>query len=250
MKILFIGDIYGETGLEMLKKYLPNIKRENDINVVIANGENTSNGRGLSLKAYKELCNLGISCITMGNHTWGNKELITYLEGSNVIVPANYPNLKTNRFKIINYNGYKILVINVLGRVYMNMPLDDPFTAAKKIIDENPSDFVLVDIHAEATSEKISMGYYLDGIKGAIVGTHTHVPTCDNRVLDKGTLYITDVGMTGPLDGVIGVDRDIVVNRFTSFEFVPNREAKGKGQLNAVVIDTVKNKIERINITE
>lgn len=250
MKILFIGDIYGEIGLEMLKKYLDKIKEDNKINLIIANGENAVNGKGLNQKVYKQLMSLGVSCITMGNHTWGNKELITFLEGSNVVVPANYPNLNFNQYKILNYNGMKIMVLNLLGRVYMNIPLDDPFRTAKKIIDENICDYYIIDFHAEATSEKIALGYYLDGIKGAVIGTHTHVQTADERSLENGTLFITDVGMTGPLDGVIGVDKDIVVNRFTSYEFVLNKEAKGKGQLNGVIIDTVKNKIERIRIID
>lgn len=251
MKILFIGDVCGELGRKMLSKHLDKIKKENNINIVIVNGENVTKGRGLALKHYKELMSLGISCITMGNHTWGQKELSDYIDGSNVIIPANYPNEPINGYKTIKYNDKTITVINLLGRVYMNyQPLDCPFKTAKKIIDNVKSDYYIIDIHAEATSEKLALAYYLDGINGAILGTHTHVQTADNRRLEKGTLYITDVGMTGALNGVLGVDKELIIDRFLNGTFKPQVEASGAMQLNGVIIDTNKNTIERIYIVE
>lgn len=251
MRILFVGDVVGDLGRSMLFDNLEKIKKDNAINLVIVNGENATKGRGLSFKHYKEIMSHGVSCITMGNHTWGQKDLHDYIEGSNVIIPANYPNSPKNGYKTINYNDTTITVINLLGRVYMNnAPLDCPFKTVKKIIDEVKSDYYIIDMHAEATSEKMAIAYMLDGIKGAVVGTHTHVQTADNRRLPNGTLYISDIGMTGALNGVLGVDKDQIIDRFVNGTFAPQVEATGLRQLCAVVIDTSKNTIDRINIVE
>ena len=194
---------------------------------------------------------MGVSAITMGNHTFSNKEIEELLkEDSKICIPANYPSNPKNGYLTIKYNDKTLTIINLLGRVFVNIPLDCPFKKAKEIIDNVKSDYYLVDIHAEATSEKKALGYYLDGINGAVVGTHTHVPTCDEEVLEKGTLYITDVGMTGPREGVIGVDKDLIINRFLDGRQVKKTPAKGKMQLNAVILDFDNKKIERINIKE
>jgi metallophosphoesterase (TIGR00282 family) len=248
MKVLFIGDIYGRPGLDMLSEHLPDLKSRFKPNVIIANGENASHGRGISLKIYKEMMSLGISAITMGNWVWGNKELFEFIDDSNVIRPINFREAPGKGYLTINYNGTKLLVINALGRTFMNANMDCPFITIEKLVETEEADYILVDFHAEATSEKVALGHYLDGKVDAILGTHTHVPTADNRKLPNGTLYITDVGMTGPLNGVIGVTKEIVLDRFLNGFSIPNEVAPGTKQLNAVFLDLEKKTIERIHI--
>ena len=248
MKILFIGDVYGRPGLDMLAKHLPELKQTYKPNLVIANGENAANGRGISLKIYKELMSQGIHAITMGNWVWGHKELFEFIDDSNIVRPINFKQAPGKGFLTINYNGKTLLVINVLGRTFMNANMECPFTTVKQAIIDHKVDYVLVDAHAEATSEKVALGHYLDGIADVVVGTHTHVQTADERILPKGTLYITDVGMTGPLNGVIGVTKEIVLDRFLNGFSMPNEVAPGECQLNAVFIDLEKKSIKRIHI--
>ncbi len=248
MKILFVGDVYGNPGVEMLETHLPELKRTYKPNLTIVNAENAAHGRGITKQIYKTLMNLGVSAITMGNWTWGNKELFEFIDESNIVRPFNYREAPGKGFITLNYNGKKVLIINALGRTFMNTNLDDPFTGVKSIIESEKADISFVDFHAEATSEKVAIGHYLDGIADVVVGTHTHVQTADERVLPKGTLYISDVGMTGPLDGIIGVDREIVLNRFLNGFSTPNRVADGPKQLNAVIIDLTKKTIKRIHI--
>ena len=251
MRVLFVGDVCTEEGVNYLKDNLPEIKTKYKINLVVVNGENAAGGLGINKNLYKEFMKMGVNAITMGNHTYSNKEIDELLENnSNICIPANYPSHPKNGYLTIKYNDKTLTIINILGRVFMNIPLDCPFKTAKEIIDNVKSDYYLIDIHAEATSEKKALGYYLDGINGAIVGTHTHVATCDEEVLEKGTLYITDVGMTGPKDGVIGVDKDIIIKRFLEGRQIKQVGAKGKRQLNAVMLDFDNKKIERINIIE
>ena len=248
MKILFIGDLYGDPGIDMIETYLPELKQTHKPNLVIVNAENAAHGRGITKTIYKKLMSLGVSIITMGNWTWGNKELFEFIDESNIIRPFNYREAPGLGYKIVNYNNQRICIINALGRTFMNANLDDPFTGIKAIIEKEKPDVSFVDFHAEATSEKVALGHYLDGLVDVVVGTHTHVPTADNRKLPKGTLYITDVGMTGPLDGIIGVDQTIVINRFLNGFSTPNRVADGPKQLNGVLIDLQKKTIDRIHI--
>jgi len=248
MKVLFIGDIYSKSGVDMLAMHLPELKHIHKPNLIIANAENASNGRGISLSIYKQLMGMGIACLTMGNWVWGNKELYNFIDESKVIRPINYLNAPGHGYIVLNYNGKKVLIANALGRTFMNANLENPFTMLKALVDEIEADYKIIDFHAEATSEKVALGHYLDGQVDVIVGTHTHVQTADERVLPKGTLYITDVGMTGPLDGVIGVKKDLVIDRFINGFSVPNEVAQGDQQLNAVVIDLNQKTIERIHI--
>lgn len=248
MKILFIGDVYGSPGVEMLEAHLPELKRTHKPNLTIVNAENAAHGRGITKQIYKTLMSLGVSVITMGNWTWGNKELFEFIDESTIVRPFNYKEAPGKGFITLNYNGKKVLVINALGRTFMNTNLDDPFTGVKAIIEAEKADIVFVDFHAEATSEKVALGHYLDGMADVIVGTHTHVQTADERKLPKGTLYITDVGMTGPLDGIIGVDKEIVLNRFLNGFSTPNRVADGPRQLNGVIVDLTKKTMKRIHI--
>ena len=248
MKVLFIGDLYGKPGLDMLTDHLTELKSKYRPNLIILNAENASYGRGISLKIYKELMSMGIHMLTMGNWVWGNKELFEFIDGSNIVRPFNFRNAPGMGALTMNYNGKKLLVINALGRTFMNPNLDDPFTGIDFILENEKADYVLVDIHAEATSEKVALGHYLDGRVSAVVGTHTHIPTADERALPNGTLYITDVGMTGPLNGVIGVTKEIVLDRFINGFSIPNEVAPGPKQLNAVILDFEKKTIQRIHI--
>ncbi len=253
MKILYIGDIVGEIGLQYLEKNLQRIKEENKINVVFANAENVTNGRGLNFEHYNRLMKLGIYGLTMGNHTFGQKEIYEYIDNSKVIRPANFSTNIGKGYMTINYNDKKITVINLLGRVYMNsMSLDCPFKTLDKILEEIDTDYSIVDIHAEATSEKIALGLDFDGRVSAVVGTHTHVPTADNKVLPKGTLYISDIGMTGPALGVLGDKKDIIISRFRTGIYESSKTEQGPVQFNAVVLDfnNFKNSITRINLCE
>ena len=243
MRLLFIGDIVGRPGRKAVVALLPELKRQYRPDVIVANGENAAGGFGLTMGAAEELLSCGIELITMGNHTWDNKEIFAVLsEHSEVIRPANYPpGAPGNGYGIIKVggaSGIKIAVINLNGRVFMDQA-DDPFRAFDDIYDEIRASVnaVIVDFHAEATSEKVAFGWFADGRATAVFGTHTHVTTADERILPMGTAYITDVGMTGPLNSVLGIDPSIIIRRFRSQ--LPERFeiAKGPVSLNGVIVD-------------
>lgn len=251
MKILFIGDIYGEPGRKILLDNLDELKQTYRPNIIIVNAENSANnGRGITQKFYKELMSAGVHAVTMGNHVWGQNELLEFISDSHVVRPINFFEAPGKGYDLIKYNDQTLLVINALGRTFMNASLESPFFEIERVIGEIKSDYVFVDFHAEATSEKIALGHYLDGRVSAIVGTHTHVQTADERRLPKGTLYITDVGMTGPLDGIIGVDKEIVVKRFLHGHSVSNQVAITKNQLNGVIMDLRQKTIKRIHLED
>jgi 2',3'-cyclic-nucleotide 2'-phosphodiesterase len=259
MNILFIGDIFGSLGRDLVEKYIKKIKDDYQINYVIANGENAAHGRGITEAIYKSFLTQGIQVVTLGNHSFDNRDIFNFIDDAkNIIRPANSDISVPGRgYGIYNYNGIKVAVINLMGRVYMP-PMNDPFRTFDQIYEDikNQVDIIFVDFHAEATSEKLAFGYYVDGRATVVVGTHTHVPTADNRILEKGTAYISDVGMTGPLNGVIGMEKEAVISRFLNnlpVRFNPVDE--GDGQLNAVVIQIDPKtkrakKIERINIID
>ena len=215
MKILFIGDIVGKYGLEYLKIKLPQLRNEYKPNLIIVNAENTTNGKGLNLKDYKELMSLNIAALTMGNHTYRNQEINEFIDESRIARPMNILNQKGLGYVDINYNGKVITVINLIGTIHMDSSyeLDNPFRVVDEFIKKHKSDYIIVDMHAEATSEKMAMGYFLDGRVDAVVGTHTHVQTSDARVLPNKTLYVSDLGMTGPLNGILGVKKEIIIDR-------------------------------------
>jgi len=219
MNILFIGDIIGNSGVKKVTEVLPNLKTKNNIDFVIANGENSAEGMGITAKIYKDLIASGVNVITMGNHTWGKKEIFNLIDNHNLIRPANYPEGVVGRgYDIYNCNDRKICVINLIGRVDMGVLSENPFLTAEKIINKikDKVDIIIVDFHAEATAEKIAMGYFLDGKVTAVLGTHTHVQTADEKILENGTAYITDVGMTGPKKSVIGMDVEASIKRFVT----------------------------------
>ena len=217
MKVLVLGDIIGNSGVNEVKNRLPNIIKEKNIDFVIANAENSADGMGITSKIFKDLISSGVNVITMGNHTWGKKDIFNIIENKNLLRPANYPEgVQGNGYGIYELNGKKIAVINLIGRVSMNVLSENPFVKAKEIVSKikNEVDCILVDFHAEATAEKIAMGYYLDGKVACVFGTHTHVATADEQILENGTAYITDIGMTGPKRSVIGMEVDASIKRF------------------------------------
>lgn len=238
MKILCVGDLVGENGLQKLRSDLKNIQEAENIDFTIVNAENVAGGMGITTKIYNELCKMNIDVLTMGNHTWGKKDIFTILKNDNIVRPANYSRgVPGHGYTIKQKNGKKICVINLIGRTDMGVLSDNPFTSADNIIKNVDADIILVDFHAEASAEKIAMGYYLDGRVSAIFGTHTHVQTADEHILKNGTGYITDVGMTGPSESVIGMDIDASLKRFVTS--IPERYklAEGECKLNAVCFD-------------
>lgn len=217
MKILMVGDIFGRAGRRTFSELTPKIKAEKNIDIVVANGENAAHGSGLTVSTFNELLSGGADVITTGNHVWSNKDIFEIIDREPFLLrPANFPEgTPGNGFCIFPYRAKNIGVINVMGRTFMQ-PLDCPFICAETICEQikNQCDIILIDFHAEATSEKISFGYFLDGKVTAIVGTHTHIQTADERILPNGTGYITDLGMTGILDSVIGLDIKSIVEKF------------------------------------
>jgi len=203
VRVLFIGDVVGAPGRQALNVLLPGIRDELDIDVVIANGENAAAGRGLTMKTAEEMFNAGVDIISSGNHIWDQREIIEDLDGEAPILrPANYPPGSPGR-GILRHEG--LTVINLQGRTFM-ANIDCPFRTVDTLLDAQPDGPIVVDMHAEATSEKVAMGWYLDGRVAAVLGTHTHVPTADARLLPHGTAYVTDAGMSGARDGVLGFE--------------------------------------------
>lgn len=240
MNVLVMGDIVGRPGRQAIRNLLPDIVRENNIEFTIANAENASGGRGLSREVMHELLGAGIDVLTMGNHVWDNKEILSFIDDeTRLIRPANYPSPCPGQGYHVYQGGFnqKIAVINVSGRVFMPA-LDCPFRTTEQIIANLPEvDYIIIDIHAEATSEKLAFGYYFDGKVSAVLGTHTHIQTADERILPEGTAYITDLGMTGPTDSVLGMDRHLVINKFLSQRPVRFEVAKGSSQLQGVILE-------------
>jgi metallophosphoesterase (TIGR00282 family) len=240
LNILVMGDIVGRPGRQAVRKLLPDIVSENNIDLTISNAENASGVRGLTREVMHELLGAGIDVLTMGNHVWDNKEILSFIDDEpRLIRPANYPSPCPGQGYHVYRAGFnqKIAVINVAGRVFMPA-LDCPFRTAEQIIaDFQDVDYIIIDIHAEATSEKQAFGYYFDGKVSAVLGTHTHIQTADERILPEGTAYITDLGMTGPIESVLGMDRHLVINKFLSQRPVRFEVAKGPSQLQGVILE-------------
>ena len=241
IRILCIGDVVGRTGREMLFKYTDDIKYKKSIDLIIANGENSSHGRGMTRSVYNEMTRAGVEGFTMGNHTWDAKEIVDIMKHEdNVIRPANYSSECPGKGSMILHtkSGISVGVINVIGRTFLP-PSDSPFDAALRETEKlrKSSKVILVDFHAEATSEKEAMGYFLDGKVSAVFGTHTHVQTADNKILPDGTGYITDLGMTGPEESVLGMNRHIIVKRFATGMPQKFEIATGKGRFCACIFD-------------
>ncbi|MBU2227275.1 MAG: TIGR00282 family metallophosphoesterase [Proteobacteria bacterium] len=256
MKILFIGDIVGKPGRRAVRELLPGIVEENRIDFVIANCENAAAGFGVTAEIVEDLNGALIDVLTSGNHIWDKKEVMGFIEDCETLLrPANYPEGAPGRGSVVmtTQGGARIGVLNLAGRIFMH-PLDCPFRTADREIGilKKKADVIIVDMHAEATSEKIAMGWYLDGRVAAVLGTHTHVQTADDRILPGGTAYITDVGMTGPFDSVIGIKKDVIMQRFLMQ--IPNKfdVAKGDVRLQAVIVEIAPDgraqRIQRLNV--
>jgi len=240
MKILFIGDIFGSPGRDKIKGGLPGIIEKEDIFFTIAQGENLAGGIGITESTAKEMFKAGVDCITTGNHVWKHKEVIAYLdEESRLLRPANFPEGVQGRgYGIYEKRGLKVCVINLQGRVFMK-PLDDPFRVGEKIVSDvlKETKIVFVDFHAEATSEKRALGLYLAGKVTGVLGTHTHVQTADEQIIGGKTAYITDVGMVGSLDSIIGNRKEEIIEHFVLS--VPRKFIAAKENIaaNSVIVD-------------
>lgn len=243
MNILVVGDVVGSPGRGIMKKALPLVFKRHDVDYCIANVENAAGGFGVTKEICDELLDMGVDCMTSGNHIWDKREIIPFIDLiPQLLRPANYPAKQPGHGSYVGAakrSKLPVATLNLSGRVFMNGAIDDPF---QKASDELPAlkkqaTVVIVDMHGEATSEKAAMGTFLDGRVSAVFGTHTHVPTCDQRILPLGTAYITDLGMTGPYDSVIGVEKEIILKRFTTG--MPSRfeTAKGDPRFAAALID-------------
>lgn len=257
MKVLIVGDIVGRTGINRLKEEL---NKRKDIDICIVNGENSASGRGIREKEYKEILSYGADAITMGNHMYYRKEMLSeYSKLSKLAIPANLTNLVGNKHVIINKNNIKIGVINLIGTFAMGDIIEknvrNPFEVAIEEINklnEEGVDYIFVDFHAEATAEKIAMAYYLKDKVNCVYGTHTHVQTSDETIIDNKMAYITDVGMTGPRDSVLGLKKEIAIARFTTGQYLHYECSNNEAQFNAIEVEFDDNtkkaiKINRIN---
>lgn len=240
MKILLIGDIFSMAGREMIDKHLENIKNTKGINFIIANGENIAHGNGITNNYYKFLLEHHINVVTLGNHSFSNHDIFNFIDDAkNLIRPLNYPKgVPGKGFVTINYNNLKITIFQVMGRTFMNTSLDCPFETTENLLAKVDSDIYICDFHGEATSEKIAFAHHFDGRVNIIVGTHTHVQTNDAHILPKGTMYMTDLGMTGALDGVIGVEKETIIKRFITglpVRHIPMET--GRKQFNGLIVE-------------
>lgn len=251
MKVLAVGDIVGEAGVRKLKGILPDLKKRDEIDFVVTNGENAAGGMGLIERNFKDLLEVGTDVVTMGNHTWGKKDIFKFIDHPQLLRPANYPKGVVGKgLGIYECRCKKIAVMNFMGRVDLNILTENPFVMAKEMVDElqGKVDMIFIDFHAEATAEKIAMGRFLDGKITALWGTHTHVQTADEQILPNGTAYITDLGMTGPKESVIGMDINASLKRFETTLPEKYKLAEGECILNAVEfeIDDETNKVTEI----
>ena len=242
MRVLMIGDVVGAPGCNFVREKLPAFKRAEKIDVVIANGENSAVGNGVLPGSAGHLFDSGVDVLTGGNHSFKRREIYDYLpDHPNLLRPANYPDCPYGEgWLVLDGGSYTMLVISVLGLVYLE-PLDDPFKTVDRIIREHPATYTIVDFHAEATGEKMAMGYYLDGRVSAVVGTHTHVQTADEQILEKGTGYISDLGMTGPVRSILGTCPGDIVHKMTTHMPTRFHVPAGDCKLEGVVLDLARN---------
>ncbi|GMA61483.1 TIGR00282 family metallophosphoesterase [Alicyclobacillus fastidiosus] len=239
MKVLFIGDIVGQPGRQYVAEVLQELLPEHKPDLVVANGENATRGRGLSSHSAEELYDAGVEIVTMGNHTWDQRQIFDFIDDDERIVrPANYPAGTPGRgFTVCRVGRREVLIINVMGRTFLST-IDCPFAAVENILKEHPHiKHIIVDMHAEVTSEKLGMGWEFAGRVSAVLGTHTHVPTADARILPGGTAYISDVGMVGPRNGILGMKRESVIRRMRTQLPAKFEVADGPRQFCAVMMD-------------
>ena len=250
MNLLFIGDVVGSGGSEILALRLYDIKKEYDIDITVINGENSAQGNGVTAQSYRELINLGADVVTTGNHCFRRQESVDLYESEERLLrPANYPDGVIGRgVAYIDMGAYKVAVINLIGTLYLEA-VENPFSYVDKLLEQIDTPNIFVDFHAEATSEKKAMGYYLEGRATAVLGTHTHVQTSDEAILGGHTAYITDVGMTGAERSVLGVDKDVVINKFLYHMPVKFSESSEAPFINAVVVEFDEKSGKATNIT-
>jgi hypothetical protein len=253
MKIIFFGDVVGQPGRQAIKEILPQWQKKYQPDFVIANGDNLAHGKGITEKSLKEILEAGVDLVTSGDHIWSKKEVTSLLENKEMplIRPANFSDEAPGQgYRLIELRTKKILVINLIGRVFMKQPYDNPFRKADQILEDEEANAIIVDWHAEATAEKICLGWYLDGRVSAVLGTHTHIPTADAQVLPQGTAYISDVGMVGPKDSSLGANKESAIESFLKQMPFRYEIAKGPVEINAVLIEIDKKgkakKIERL----
>jgi 2',3'-cyclic-nucleotide 2'-phosphodiesterase len=241
MRVLILGDVMGRPARRAVRDLVPSLIEEEEIDLAIANAENSAGGMGVDIKSAKELLSAGVQVLTSGNHIWKKKEIYPFLEEQESLIrPANYPAGAPGKgWCVWQHNGRRALVINVQGRVFMPNHVEDPFRCVDEILKQqgSRSPVVIVDMHAEATSEKYAMGWYLDGRASIVFGTHTHVQTADERILPNGTAYITDLGMCGPFDSVIGMEKDTVIRGFITQLPRQFEVAQGNVVLQGVITD-------------
>lgn len=254
MNILVIGDVVGKTGRRAVNTLLPKIIQDYCVNFVVLNGENLAHGNGINQKVFDEMVSAGVDVITSGNHTFDKKEVLPLLSSKdNLLRPANLPPQAVGKgYGVYQKNGVKVCVINLMGRVFMGGSLDCPFRKFDELYDKlkGEFDYLIVDFHAEASSEKQAFAYYVDARADIVFGTHTHVQTSDERFLPNGTAFITDVGMTGAYDSVIGVRKDEVIQKFITGMPVKYEPAEGRFVFNALFVNLKDKLIERISILE
>ncbi|WP_028950204.1 TIGR00282 family metallophosphoesterase [Sulfurihydrogenibium subterraneum] len=253
MRFLVIGDVIGRTGRRAVKEVLPFLKEKLKIDFVVLNGENLAHGNGITKPTFDEILTAGVDVITSGNHTFDKKEVYAIIDDERLLRPANLPPLaKGKGFNTYEKNGKKITVINLMGRVFMGIPLDCPFRAFDEIYNEvkDTSNYIIVDFHGEATSEKQAFGYYVDSRATLVFGTHTHVQTSDERFLPKGTAYISDVGLTGAYNSVIGVKSHQIIEKFITGMPVKYEPEEGNYIFQALFLDTEEKQLKRIQIKE
>lgn len=256
MKILAVGDLVGENGVRKLKEILPKLRQEAKIDFVIVNAENSAGGMGITTAIFNDLKRLNVNAITMGNHTWAKKDIFSFIDDELMNRPANYSRGVVGKgYHIYKQNGKNICVVNLIGRTDMGVQSDNPFSKMEDILNEvkEKADIIIVDFHAEATAEKIAMKHFLDGKVTAIFGTHTHVQTADEEVTTKGMAYITDIGMTGPKNSVIGMEVNASIKRFVTSLPERYKLAEGSCIFNGCIIEINDENcraisIERINI--
>lgn len=239
IKILFFGDIFGRPGRQAVKSFIEKNKAALGVDLVIANSDNMTSGKGPNLKTYDEMIDSGVDVLTSGDHIWDQKEAVDLVEGKNykIMRPANYPKECPGKGSVeIEVKGKKVVVVSLLGRVWTTEGLDSPFARADEIINDNRNKIIIFDFHAEATSEKIAFGHYVAGRAACVFGTHTHVQTADEKIID-GTAYISDSGSCGPYDSVIGVVKERSIKRFTTAMPITFEVADGPVQINALIVE-------------
>lgn len=256
MRLLVIGDIVGKPGMERLKKELPDLLKKEKIDFCIVNGENSANGKGCRTKEYNEIISYGADCVTMGNHLYYRKEMSSeYIKLERMVIPANITNLIGNKNVIIKKNDVKVGVINLIGRAEMNdnilnsstNPFEEAITQINDLKKKNV-DYIVLDFHAEATAEKIAMGYYLSDKVNMVFGTHTHVQTSDEKILETGMAYITDVGMVGPSGSVLGLKKEIAIDRFLTGNYIKYECSENDAIFNAIIVEFDDNSKKAISI--